>query len=73
MVQTGFFAGRGRFGGMFEMGEMFFMMMGEQDAGSRQTQTTAGGRPRMPERKPATTVNRPTTITLGPPATSIVS
>ncbi len=58
MVQTGFFAGRGRFGGMFEMGEMFFMMTGgARRRESAQTQTTAGGRPRMPERKPATTVN----------------
>jgi hypothetical protein len=58
MVQTGFFPGRGRFGGMFEMGEMFFMMMGrERRRESEQTQTTATGRPRMPERKPATTVN----------------
>ena len=51
----------GRFGGGgFEMGEMFFMMMGgERTRGGAQAQaqTTTTGRPRMPERKPATTVN----------------
>jgi hypothetical protein len=58
MIQTGFFAGRGRFGGMFEMGEMFFMMTGgERRRESAQTQTAASGRPRMPDRKPATTVS----------------
>jgi hypothetical protein len=59
MPATPFFAGRFG-GGGFEMGEMFFMMMGEDRTPSRaqpQAQTQAAtttGRPRFPERKPAT-------------------